>query len=311
MGTPLIQVKPQITSIPKIQGRVGTPQVHAQSSFVTNQKLTPQPFTGSSSGNTGILAQRGPVTQTFGQPSQYDIFSHGKSPAHEIAVPEGTMLRTPPGTWKVLSTFNQANPRGFIGDKQGQGWGNNVRLQNTQTGDVVGYNHMRNVAVQPGQVLPGGFAVGPSGMSGNATGPHVAFTYADARGRVGDFNQSPYAQYTFSGVPPVNSQPGMTTQEGIGLASTPPDGQKSLMQFFQPDIVQPIQAPDLQGPIVQNTLPQPENYSQAPGRYSQIPGSKPMGQGGGTNGYIVNGANSDQRSTSLFGPRIMYYSGTS
>lgn len=153
-------------------------------------------------GNVGLLAKMGPVTQTFGQKSKYDVFSKGISPAHEVAVPVGTALNTPPGDWKVVGAYTAANPKGFIGNFEGQGWGNYVRLQNTKTGEIIGYNHMNSVNVQPGQVVKGGMSVGSSGMSGNATGPHVAITYRNALGQVGNFATSPYARYLGGGISP-------------------------------------------------------------------------------------------------------------
>ncbi len=225
------QSPPLQKSIPMNGGRVPSPHVLVQSLQQAHtqaaqqaQPKTPAPAPQRhvdqptpTSKETGILAQKGPTTQTYGQKSQYDVFSHGVSPAHEIAVPVGTPLRTPPGEWKVVSAVSDANPNGYIGNNQGQGWGNNVRLQNTKTGEVIGYNHMNNVSVAPGSIISGGSEVGASGKSGNATGPHVAFTYKNAQGQVGDFAQSPYAQYLFGGVQQAANAVGGAVS-GIGNA---------------------------------------------------------------------------------------------
>lgn len=204
-----------------INGRVGTPHVHAMSLMNAQQRVMQipkrnegqhTPPLGTKPGqSTGILASRGPVTQHFGQKSQYDVFSHGISPAYEVAVPSGTAITAPPGSWRVKKAFGEASKKGHIGNFEGNGWGNHVWLQNTQTGEVVGMNHLQDVHVQEGQLINQGERLGSSGMSGNATGPHVAFTYADPTGRVADFEKSPYLQYLYQGIQQI---PGVQQVEG-------------------------------------------------------------------------------------------------
>lgn len=198
-------IKQKVQAIPTINGKIGTPQVHIASAKAVQNQIS------------GLLAKRGPVTQTFGQQSQYDVFSKGKSPAYEVAIPSGTALATPPGQWKVVSAFNGSTKPGYIGNFEGQGWGNHVRLQNTQTGEVIGFNHMTNVNVKPGDTIGAGQIVGTSGSTGNATGAHVALTYYDKSGRASDFAKSPYFQYLYQG---VNRQP-MSSE--IASASTGQD----------------------------------------------------------------------------------------
>ena len=70
-----------------------------------------------------------------------------------------------------------------------------------QTGEEIGFNHLSQVAVQPGQRIQAGQFLGATGTSGNSTGPHVAITYRDNQGRAGNFARSQYAQYLRGGVP--------------------------------------------------------------------------------------------------------------
>lgn len=191
---------------------------------------------------TSMLAKQGRVTQVYGQPSQYDVFSKNISPAHEVAVPVGTKLAAPAGQWKVVTAFGGANRQGRIGNFEGQGWGNHVRLQNTQTGEVIGLNHMDTVAVQPGQTIQGGESVGTSGTSGNSTGPHVAITYRDAAGNVGDFAKSPYMRYLYGGIPvnqnaQVPIQPSLTPNYDSLMRSTPRTPIPTTQPTSSPDVV--------------------------------------------------------------------------
>jgi murein DD-endopeptidase MepM/ murein hydrolase activator NlpD len=142
---------------------------------------------------TGILGAKGHVTQHYGQQSQYDVFSHKISPAYEIGIPVGTPVAAPPGRWKVIQAFGRARKNGFIGNRDGNGWGNNIRIKNMDTGEVVGYNHLNSLNVKNGEVIQGGVQVAETGKSGNATGPHIAITYKNSKGQVGDFEQTKYA----------------------------------------------------------------------------------------------------------------------
>lgn len=199
----------------------------------------------------GMLGKQGPVTQRFGQQSQFDVFSKGVSPAHEIALPVGTSLATPSGQWKVVSATSNASKRGFIGNFEGQGWGNNVRLQNVQTGEIIGYNHMNDVNVQPGQILGGGVAVGTSGMSGNATGPHVAITYRGPQGKAEDFASSPYFKELYTGVQPsATLGAGQPTMDASGQITAPK--------------VMPLSPSDFRSEQTQTQQPQQTDQYQPP-----------------------------------------------
>lgn len=133
-------------------------------------------------------------TQTFGQQSDYDIYSGNKSMADEYATPPNTPLTAPKGKWEVVSAYGDAAPdSGHVGNFENEGWGNNVVLRNVATGEQISPNHMNSVAVQPGQIIEGGTPLGVTGHTGNSTGPHVAITYKDAQGNPGAISQTPYA----------------------------------------------------------------------------------------------------------------------
>lgn len=135
-----------------------------------------------------------PITQTFGQKSQYDVFSGGVNYGVDFGVKAGTPVGLPAGQWVVEEAFNQAKGQGRIGDKTNSGYGNSVLVRNAKTGETLRLSHLSNVAVQPGQVIPGGTVIATSGATGNVTGPHLDVEYRDPSGRLGDVLRTPYAR---------------------------------------------------------------------------------------------------------------------
>ena len=143
-----------------------------------------------------IIPKAAPLTETFGevQPG-VEVFSHGVTTGTGIGVKAGTPLATPPGQWKVVSMFDQAPQKGYIGNGAGSGWGNNIVLQNQQTGESLRYSHLSQVEVAQGDTINGSRVIGLSGQSGNTTGDHLNLQYIDPSGKPGDVLQSQYAKY--------------------------------------------------------------------------------------------------------------------
>jgi murein DD-endopeptidase MepM/ murein hydrolase activator NlpD len=61
------------------------------------------------------------------------------------------------------------------------------------------FSHLSDVAVQPGQVIPGGTVIGQVGVTGNTTGPHLDLEYRNAQGQLADVLQSQYSKYLNTG----------------------------------------------------------------------------------------------------------------
>lgn len=145
----------------------------------------------SSGTQSAIIPSAAPVTQAFGNRSSVEKYSKGINLGTDFAVPSQTPLASPPGQWKVV----EARP-GF-----NDGSGNFVRIENTQTGETIGYEHLTQIGVQPGQIIPSGTVVGLSGGAqsgagrGNSTGAHASLPYTDSSGHYQDIRQSPYSRY--------------------------------------------------------------------------------------------------------------------
>lgn len=143
-----------------------------------------------------IIPKAAPLTETFGeiQPG-VEVFSHGVTTGTGIGIKAGTPLATPPGEWKVVSTYDKAPEKGYIGNGAGQGWGNNVLLQNQKTGEMLRYSHLSDVHVAEGDTIKGSRVIGLSGQSGNTTGDHLNLEYITPEGQPADVLKSSYAKY--------------------------------------------------------------------------------------------------------------------
>lgn len=133
------------------------------------------------------------ITQTFGQASDYDVFSGNVNTGVDFALPKGTPVSVPQGNWQVLEATGGAGD-GFIGDSTNQGYGNSVVVQNMDTGEKMRFSHLSDIGVTPGSSIQGG-QIGLSGGSGNVTGPHLDLEYYDENGNIKDILSSPYAKY--------------------------------------------------------------------------------------------------------------------
>lgn len=144
----------------------------------------------------GIIPKSAPLTETFGQIQPgVEVFSHGVTTGTGIGVKAGTPLATPPGKWKVVESYDNAPKKGYIGNGAGQGWGNNVLIQNMDTGEQLRYSHLSDVGVAQGDTIGGNRVLGLSGQSGNTTGDHLNLQYITPDGKPADVLKSQYAAY--------------------------------------------------------------------------------------------------------------------
>ncbi len=143
-----------------------------------------------------IIPKPAPVTEHYGdiQPG-VEVFSGGFTSGTGIGVKSGTPLATPPGQWKVVQVYDQAPQKGYIGNSAGSGWGNNIVVQNQQTGESLRYSHLSDVNVAQGDTINGSRVIGDSGQSGNTTGDHLNLEYLTPDGKPADVLQSQYARY--------------------------------------------------------------------------------------------------------------------
>jgi len=136
-----------------------------------------------------------PLTQKFGNRSGVEKYSGGVNLGADFGTKPNTKLPVPQGRWQVV----QASP-GF-----NSGSGNLVKVRNLDTGEILGFEHLGQINVKPGQQLQGGTVVGLSGGGqsgsgrGNSTGPHSSILYINPSGQYGDILKSPYARYYFGG----------------------------------------------------------------------------------------------------------------
>lgn len=147
--------------------------------------LSEYQFEGSVLGGSPVL------TQKFGnRNSRYNNVSGGVNRGADFGVPVGTPVFAPGGgDWQVVNAYSGASGRGM----QNSGWGNSVLLRNTKTGETMRMSHLSKVAVRQGDIIKGGAAIGLSGDTGHATGPHLDVEYTTPYGKLSDVMRSPYA----------------------------------------------------------------------------------------------------------------------
>jgi len=127
------------------------------------------------------------LTQPFGNRSSIEKYSGGVNLGADFRGETGTQLRSPDGNWVV----SQASA-GF-----NKGSGNYVQIQNTDTGEKMGFEHLSKIGVRPGQKLGKGILIGLSGNSGNSTGPHISIPIQDRNGKYFDISKTPYINQIF------------------------------------------------------------------------------------------------------------------
>lgn len=160
-------------------------------------KLSPEDLANKISGNEDgtILKNPTQITQSFGTVNPIEPTAGNRAGDTNFAANAGDEIAAPPGEWQVIKAYNQANPVGAPGDyADNSGWGNDVWLKDTKTGQVIHFLHMSDVNASPGETIKGGQIVGTVGDSGNSTGNNLGVEYYDQQGDLGDFMQSPYAK---------------------------------------------------------------------------------------------------------------------
>lgn len=106
------------------------------------------------------------ITSHFGE--RPDPFNKGATRFHrgvDIGVPTGAPVQAPAGATVI-----------FAGHKS-EAYGNVVDLRLTDSGDVLRFSQLSEVAVQTGDTLRAGTRLGRVGQSGRATGPHLHMEY--------------------------------------------------------------------------------------------------------------------------------------
>jgi len=168
-----------------------------QVSGMENLPLNLESFEGGE--QSGIIPGKARVTQVFGNYNPgVEKFSGGRNLGVDFAVKKGTPLALPPGQWEVISTFGKAVEGNRSANK---GSGNLVKVRNSQTGEMLTFEHLDSVGVNMGQMINGGTVIGRSGNTGNSTGPHASIPYQDASGKYLDILKSRYGKYIFGGGP--------------------------------------------------------------------------------------------------------------
>lgn len=147
------------------------------------------------SGQDNILSNPTKITQSFGTYNPIEPTAGHLAGDTNFSANQGDSVKVPPGQWQVVQAYNQAPAAGAPGDYINEGYGNDVILQNAQTGEKLRFLHMAGVNVAPGDVVKGGSVVGQVGDSGNSTGANLGVEYYDTKGNLNDFELSPYAQY--------------------------------------------------------------------------------------------------------------------
>jgi predicted chitinase len=159
------------------------------------------------------------VTQAFGNRHSVEKFSGGVNLGTDFRASVGTPLAVPQGNWVAEKVVTGGKPgqRNF-----NSGSGNMVTLRNKDTGETIGFEHLGDVGVQPGQAVQPGQVLGTVGMTGNLTGPHASIPYKDANGNYQDVAKSPYIQGIFS---PQETAPTPTMDTSLAaqpLETAPP-----------------------------------------------------------------------------------------
>lgn len=147
---------------------------------------------GTSSGLGGVKAT---ITGTFGQ--QYgagvEATKDGKNVGVDFAVPVGTPVSVPQGTWKVVDVKSGVTG-GNLKDYKKAPYGNSVMVQNTETGEKMRFSHLSEVGVSKGDTISGGL-IGKSGATGNVTGAHLDVEYYNSSGKLADVLASSYGGF--------------------------------------------------------------------------------------------------------------------
>ncbi len=168
-----------------------------------------------------ILPVNATLTQHAGNVNPgLEVFSGGVARDTNYGVPMNTPIALPKGTWKVDQAYGNANPVGGARDSTNQGYGNMVKVTNADTGESLLMEHLADEKLQQGQTVQGGTVFGHTGMSGNATGPNVGIEYADKSGKLGNVENTPYADM----IMPKSTQPAAqpTQQPAVTGANPPP-----------------------------------------------------------------------------------------
>jgi len=162
----------------------------SQSKTMDQYLANPQPEQEQQS----ILPNQTQVTQDFGTVNPIEPTEGHKAGDTNFAASPNTPVSLPTGSWYVVSAFNGAKPQGAPGDYTNEGYGNDVIVENTQTGEKLHFLHLNSANVQPGQIVKGGTVAGMTGDSGNSTGPNLGVEYYNANGQLSDVLSSPYAK---------------------------------------------------------------------------------------------------------------------
>jgi len=141
-------------------------------------------------GNTGGHA----VTQEFGNVNpSVEVMSSGINNGTDFSYSEGEPVAAPQGKWEVEDSYDKATQHGHIGDSTNFGYGNSVKLKNTETGETIRLSHLSSNFVKPGMLLVGGTPIGLSGDTGNVTAPHLDIEYTNPQGQMADITKTAYS----------------------------------------------------------------------------------------------------------------------
>ena len=104
------------------------------------------------------------ITQGFGQnPEDYAPFNMSGHNGIDFGVPEGTVIYAPHDGVATVK------------DDGNEGYGLHIAMEDSKRRSCLA--HLSEVSITDGQTIYQGDPIGKSGKSGNATGPHLHWTY--------------------------------------------------------------------------------------------------------------------------------------
>lgn len=179
--------------IPEYEPPISVVAPAANNSIDIIRKYVGEPETSALTPTESLTKPSVRITQTFNQPSAYDVFSGNINTGVDFATEMNTPIELPEDDWEIEDAYSDAIPgTGYIGNADNQGYGNSLIVRNARTGERLRFSHLNSIDVAPGQRIRGG-RVALSGLTGNTSGSHVDAEYFDPEGNLADILQSPYA----------------------------------------------------------------------------------------------------------------------
>lgn len=198
-----------------------------------------------------MLGVPAPITQDYAESNPgMEPTAGGRNWGTDFGAQKGTPIKNPFKAELEVLSVQDGFGDGKLGNRDNMGFGNQIVVRRTDTGEILDMAHLDKGSVsafQPGDKIKPGQEFARVGSSGNSTGPHVSIETFDQSGNIKDIadiqpidEKTPVISQKADGSEVYRSERYQPIESNLEQLQEPQQGEQPLEQVSANDDIQRI-----------------------------------------------------------------------